>query len=577
MTLEQAETRLTRLEAEAGRIHEQRRRAVELRGDRVAYCESLAPFRDLDVALDRAEKGDFLHFVTGSVALERVDRLLESVGPDAALLPLPPRAGRVPLIAMVTPEGRPALDRTLQEAGVHRESWPISPGATAESLYKTGDLERQNAERLVEGLDREIASLREEASVSVDAIEQFARFEGRMIDADRCLARTESSVLITGWAPARQTGDVEGALRLVTEGRCAVHWARPDDVPEEEIPVLLRPAGMLRPFALLVEAFGLPSYREVEPTLFLAASFVLMFGMMFGDVGHGLVLALLGLAARRAGRPVGAILLGCGISSIGFGLLYGSWFGLAGMKSLALWRDPMEGGPAAIMLAAVGIGICMISLGQILHIVNRFRRRDVLGGFLDPCGIIGVVFYWGALAIIARHAALSAHGYLIPAALLFVAVPIAGWSLREPLRLALRRRAGGAAGAGDWIGAFAESVAGAVEAGFVYLANTISFVRLAAYAMSHAALLTATYAVAEAVRGAGAGGSLSALLVVVAGNLVAIVLEGIIAAVQALRLEYYEFFQKFFSCDGKPFRPFTLAANVSCRMTRTPMARRRNK
>ncbi len=105
--------------------------------------------------------------------------------------------------------------------------------------------------------------------------------------------------------------------------------------------------------------------------------------------------------------------------------------------------------------------------------------------------------------------------------------------------------------------AITESFVGAFEGCLSYLANTISFVRLGAYAMSHAALLVAAFMLAEQVKHL-AGGTVWNVIVIILGNLVAIVLEGIIASVQALRLEYYEFFGKFFSGDGQAFEPFRL-------------------
>jgi len=96
------------------------------------------------------------------------------------------------------------------------------------------------------------------------------------------------------------------------------------------------------------------------------------------------------------------------------------------------------------------------------------------------------------------------------------------------------------------------------EALLSYFANTVSFVRLGAYAMSHAALLVAAFMIAADVKHFSPGGTLLSVLVIILGNLVALVLEGIVASVQALRLEYYEFFGKFFSGGGQPFKPFRL-------------------
>jgi len=202
----------------------------------------------------------------------------------------------------------------------------------------------------------------------------------------------------------------------------------------------------------------------------------------------------------------------------------------------------------------------MISVGLILNVVNRIRKGDIIGGILDKFGLIGLLFYWGALALLLYGATIRSWGIMGLCLVLFLAVPIIGWSVKEPLEHLMSSKPGGHGGAhGGMAGAIIESCVGAFEAILSYLANTISFVRLAAYAMSHAALLFAAFMVAEEVRGS-AGGGVWSLLVIIFGNLIAIVLEGVIASVQALRLEYYEFFGKFYSGGGEPFEPFRIAA-----------------
>ncbi len=212
----------------------------------------------------------------------------------------------------------------------------------------------------------------------------------------------------------------------------------------------------------------------------------------------------------------------------------------------------------ALMLLAMGMGVMLISVGLMLNIVNRLRRGELIQGLLDKFGVIGVVFYWGALALATQSAFLRAHGWWSWAVLLFLGIPISCWAVKEPLVLWRHRRAGHQAESGRLAGAVTESLVGAFEGVLLYLANTISFVRLAAYAMSHAALLMAAFTLADQVQSFSPGGSVLAVIVIVLGNVLAILLEGIVAAVQALRLEYYEFFGKFFSGDGRPFKPFSL-------------------
>jgi V/A-type H+-transporting ATPase subunit I len=418
-------------------------------------------------------------------------------------------------------------------------------------------------------LNTRLQTLAEQFSPSLAQVEITAANERHLLEAEQNFPRTEKAVLVTGWVPGDDVGELERHLREITAGRCIVNLTAADKTAGEDIPVLLRHPRWLRPFGALVTAFGLPKYQELEPTLFVAASFVLMFGMMFGDVGHGAVIAIAGLFALVAGRKpklrdAGFLLLAGGISSMCFGLLYGSCFGVEAFKQYALWQDPLEGDPAKIMVAAVGIGVVVISLGLVLNIINRFRCRDHLGGWLGHFGVAGLVFYWGTLALLAKLPFLRSLNLVTPAIVAFLVLPVIAWSVKAPLEFMRARRAGRPLEPGEgWFAAITESLVGAFEAMLSFLANTISFVRLAAYAMSHAALLLAAFMMADAVKHLPVAGTILSVTVIILGNLVAIALEGVIASVQALRLEYYEFFSKFFSGGGRPFNPFHLQTTTT--------------
>jgi V/A-type H+-transporting ATPase subunit I len=244
-----------------------------------------------------------------------------------------------------------------------------------------------------------------------------------------------------------------------------------------------------------------------------------------------------------------------GFSSILFGVVYGSYFGIPSMHGLALWHDPLHA-PVRLMVATVGVGVAMISLGVILNIVNLFRRGEVLSGILDKFGLVGIVFYWGCLLFAVKFATLSEMGLAGLVLVVAIALPLLAVTLKEPLQYALSKRAGHKPHSDNLMMACIESLIEAFEAVLSYLANTISFVRLAAYAMSHAAILMATFAVADSIADVPGVGTVLYIVVVICGNAVALVLEGVVVAVQVLRLEYYEFFSKFFPGTGLPFRPF---------------------
>ncbi|MDD5141532.1 MAG: V-type ATPase 116kDa subunit family protein [Verrucomicrobiales bacterium] len=564
LSLSQAEEKIAGLEKTAGGFLKNRQQLARRAGELKVIGGQLSDYRGLGIPLDQPDESSFLHFVTGSLPPENLEKLQSEISGNVALLPLPAQKARQPLMAMTTRHAWPALESALRQAGFQAEALPVASGETVDTVSDENRREREQLAAGLERLDARRRRLAEKFAPSLAEIEFAAETERRLLEAGQNFSRTESAVLLAGWIPSADATGLKNHLREITNGRCVMTIAGPSNSSDEEIPVLLRHPRWLRPFEMLVTAYGLPQYCELEPTLFVAVSYVLMFGMMFGDVGHGAVLALGGLAALFAGRTAqirgtGRLLLFAGGSSMMFGALYGSCFGIEAFKKFALWHDPLAGDPMSLMTGAIGIGITMISLGLVLNIINRFRRGDFIGGFLGKFGVAGAVFYWGALALAANYAAVKAQGLVMPAIIVFLALPILGWTLKEPLELIFRRRAGKSVEPdGSVAGAFTESLVGAFEGVLGYFANTISFVRLAAYAMSHAALLLAAFLMADAVKHLPVAGTFLSVLVIILGNAVAITLEGIVASVQALRLEYYEFFGKFFSGGGQPFKPFRL-------------------
>lgn len=561
---EEQEAKLQALEERTNQLLNHRDHLLKRSTELDAVQQQVASYCGLEIPLGEADQFSFLHFVTGSLPPEKLEDLQRQSSVKMALLPLPENNGRLPLIAMTTRQGWQALEAVLKDAGFQREILPAIERSTPELLTEKSREEQADISGQLQRLNREIGNLAVEAAQPLADLKSSLNYGRILLETEQNFPRTESTFLLTGWVPAADVSVMEGQLREITRGHCVIETARPEDLSGAQVPVLLRHSRLLRPFEMLVAAYGLPEYQEIEPTLFLAVSYLLMFGMMFGDVGHGATLLVFGMGALWAGRSsakrrdIGLLLIFGGLSSLAFGILYGSYFGLIQLKKYAIWHDPIEGNPIRLMQIAIGAGVGIISLGLILNIVNRFRFGDVIGGLLDKFGVAGVLFYWGGIALFTKQAALRSHGLLSSAVILFLVVPATAWVLKEPLRHALDQCRGKRTEPEGWFIAIAESLVGAFEGFLVYLANTISFVRLAAYAMSHSALLMAIFLMAEEVRRYSEVGNVLSLLIIIFGNLIVIALEGLVGAVQALRLEYYEFFGKFFSGGGQPFRPFCL-------------------
>lgn len=515
--------------------------------------ERLGVYSGLALPPSGAGKFNFIYCAAGSVPAESFQGLLAGLPANSLLLQLEEKEGRSHLAALAGPSSGPALESKLKAAGFRAEAAPARPGLTLGEAAVDLMAEKYRAGLALEQTGREIASLAALAAGPLAAAGRAIEEERRLLEAEQALPGTEASLFLSGWVPTEEAARVGRGLGRNSGWRCAVE-AGPA-AAGSEAPVLLKPPRPLRPFAALVKGYGLPRYGEADPTVFAALSFLFMFGMMFGDVGHGAVLCLAGTRLARGSRGkeggAGRAVFGCGLSAIFFGFVYGSFFGFASFRKYALWRDPLAGDPLALLAAAVLAGAAIISLGVILNIVNRARLGDRLGAALDRYGAAGLVFYWAALLLAAGRAE---AGLALPV----MGAALACWVLKNPAVYLLRPRAGTVSGADGFVPVLVEAFVGAFEGALLYLANTVSFVRLAAYAMCHAALLASAWALRGAADGAWGGNSLVGILALIAGNAAAIGLEGLVAAVQALRLEYYEFFGKFLEGTGRPFRPFIL-------------------
>jgi len=555
------ETRLRSLEEQTRDRLAQRQQLVHRQTELDTLHRSMVRYQGLDIPMGPPSRFSFLHCVTGTIPPGNFSALRNALADSGVLIPLPMQENLLPVVILTTPRRRPPVEQTLKSLDFLPDSLPATPGLTTGRFLEQTLNERKQAADSLATLDESLATLATKAVELLGSFRQRLLQEKCLLEASKHFSRTETTVLISGWLPAAEASALTRRLKAVTQDRLIIQTAPP--VPGEPVPVLFQHSLWLRPFGRLVSSYGLPGYWELEPTLFVAISYVFMFGMMFGDAGQGAVLTLAGLGALRSGhaqktRDIGLFLLLGGLSSIAFGLLYGSYFGIPQLKPLALWRDPLEGSPMELMLTAIIVGVVIISLGLFLNIINCFRKGDWTGGFLGRFGIAGILFYWGVLALLLKYFVFQTHGQFPLAALLLLAVPLLGWTLKDPIEASLhhhRHPSDPHPATGAMI---AESLIGAFEGLLTYFANTTSFVRLAAYAMSHAALLMAAFTVAAELKRSAPGGDFWGLLVIIAGNLLALLLEGIIAAVQALRLEYYEFFGKFFSSAGQPFAPFRL-------------------
>ncbi len=355
-------------------------------------------------------------------------------------------------------------------------------------------------------------------------------------------ARQTSVAGVCGWTP--ETARATLACRLAPWGGSVVVTPRPRGV---DPPSLLDRKGVTRSFAPLLDTYGTLPYADLDPSLLAGLAYIVMFGMMFADVGQGALLVVGALLARRGWprraarlRVVWPFLAGAGFASMVFGLLYGECFGPTGLVPV-LWLRPLDH-PVPLLLAGVVVGAVLLSGAYALGVVNRVREGGWALALYSPSGIAGALLFLALGVVVA--------GWY---AQLVALVALGGFLAVAALGLAF---AGLYAGAGGGGAGASQAIIELVDLVIRLASNLVSFARLAAFGLTHAALGLLVWEGARSLWQRGGAMVVLAVVVFVAGNLLTFTLEAVVAGIQALRLEYYELFSRVFQAEGRSFTPW---------------------
>ncbi|MGZ4781981.1 MAG: V-type ATPase 116kDa subunit family protein [Oryzihumus sp.] len=442
-------------------------------------------------------------------------------------------------VAVVAPTGclRETLTRLADEGVVEVEIVPAPdalPGPAARVLQRMGGA----------GVTAALLA----AAPDLTELERVGRAD--LVAGEAALERVAGSTVanrhataLAGWVPSEAVAGL--AHRLGEVGGAVVRLPRPRG---SQPPTLLRRRrSSAQPFTTLVETYSVVPYADVDPTPFAAAAYVLMFGMMFGDVGEGSLLVLLALLARlgRPGvlarlGPASSMLAALGVASVLAGAAYGEFFGPTGVVP-PLWKSPMSD-PVGLLLSALVIGAGLLGLAFCLGTVNRVREGGWAYALYSPSGLAGATLFLGGAGLVAGL--LTGADWLVLVACLVVA----GGLVLSFTGLYVAAGRGGQA----VVEALVELFDLVIRLG----SNVVSFARLAAFGLTHAAIGAIVWAGTTALWGRGGAAYVGAVLVFVLGTAVAFLLEALVAAVQALRLEYYELFSRVFQGEGRPYRPW---------------------
>ena len=422
------------------------------------------------------------------------------------------------LLALGMPDQIATLERQLALHKARALAMPKDLPVGGDDSTKVLERRVAELEHDIEATTSELASLHERHDLA-DAIAD-AEFVRWYVDTVPDLASTENFAWITGWTS--ETED-EALLSSLADAGVKGLFRLQAPPPGYEPPLILVNPRWMRPFEIFTRMLGVPGSAEVDPTRVVAVVSPLIFGYMFGDVGHGAVLFIAGLALAKR-WPALRLLIAGGLSSMAFGVLFGSVFGREDIIP-PVWLHPLDE-PVLVLLAPLAGGAVLLLLGLFLDALQAYWQRKGLHWLETGAGL--VLCY------------VSLLGALLEPALLWAALAGALWFVfGHALTVASHRLA-----------AIGQAAAEFVEVLLQLGVNTISFVRVGAFSLSHAGLCVAIIGVAGATSSAAASATIE-----VVGNLVVLGLEGLIVGIQTTRLVLFEFFVRFLHAEGRPFRP----------------------
>jgi len=366
-----------------------------------------------------------------------------------------------------------------------------------------------------------------------------------------------NSFVIVGWVSASKAKSVVKKLSKIESVECTVTDGQSE--LKHSPPVKLKNNFFTKGFEFYTEMYGLPNYSEFDPTTFIAVTYTILFGIMFGDVGHGLMVMLFGFFMQKKKNPLGKILVPCGISGTLFGLVYGSVFGFEEAlnpmyKALfGLDEKPISVmAPATtntIIYLAVGIGILLVSLAIILNIIVSFKMKDKENAVFGNNGLAGLVFYVGVVAALISQMILGVKIANPLYVLFIIAVPLLLIFLKEPLGKLIEGKKEWQPE--SWGGYCVQNFFELFEVLLSYVTNTMSFLRVGAFVLVHAGMMEVVFTLANMSSGFGY------IAIVIIGNIFVMALEALLVCIQVLRLEFYEMFGRFYRGNGREFKPVT--------------------
>ena len=558
-------------------LNENRKRVEQLE----STFHQLEPVADIDLDISSLRDSRYMFAMLGILPSTNMDRLATSLARvPHVLLPLRSDPGKNVVWLAGTKSNSDVLERAARSAYLDPLNLPTEYQGTPGDIIKSLRNTIETAQRRIAELQDDLARLAGERKEELRGLYWQAHTSRVLADAIVRFGQLRHTYVVTGWVPVDRLDELSTRLKQASPEILIETLPTSRVGHNQNVPVALFQNKWLRPFQMLVNTYSRPRYGEFDPTILMAITFPLIYGMMFGDLGQGLILFIMGLLISqgmlvKGMRDLGLLIAYCGVSAAIFGVLYGSVFAFEGehfthtfgFEFRPIWISPINN-ILSILGLAIDLGIILLMIGYVLGIITHARYRNWGHMIFGHNGLVALLFYVCFLGLLGGFLGRTP---IAPQ----IAVAISKWPLPFPA-LALvfgflimfsevfinllegHRPIIAGHGVGGFIMYLVQAFMDWFEVVISQLSNTLSYVRIGAFAVAHGGLSLAFFRLAELIGGSNLGIGYWIMLII--GNLFFVTLEALIVGIQTMRLHYYEFLGKFFTGGGMRFEPLVITS-----------------
>ncbi len=533
------------------RISDHRKKIERLKADimeREQIVNQILPIAGLKVNIDEMFHFTFMKFRFGHLPKENYSKQKDYLeGMDVVAVPVTEENDSLWLAYFMPASVSPVIDNVFSALGFTRIRISDQVKGTPKWTIDKLKGEIQSLQSLINEEEKAFQRYLEDKKDSFDRYYQRILYLSKVNEVKKFSSHTQGTFFLVGWIPCKDYKDF--VTQVETMKNIMFSSEDPDYVVNVTPPTIMKNKSIFKPFESLVTMYGLPSAKEMDPTPLLTLTYILMFGFMFGDVGQGAIIALIGLYLYKTKKmPLGGVMLYVGISSAFFGFIYGSVFGSEEIFR-PLWISPLHGKDTinTLLYIAVGYGVVINIISIVANMINNVRMRRWGKLLFDKNGLAGLMFYGGLSVIVGLSLVAGKLLFSGLALVVVIILPALMIFFKEPLdHLVMKRKPIIPHEKGIFL---VEAFFDLFETLLSFFSGTVSFARVGAFALNHAGLSLAVWTLYNMMEGVGG------ILIVIIGNAITIGLEGLIVGIQCMRLEYYEIFGRFYIGEGREFKP----------------------